>query len=74
MIPDYLQNQLDKACFQDDMGYSDFENLTRSTVFHKVLHNKAFEIAYNTQYDGYQRVFASMVYKLKKKNVKKRCC
>ena len=60
---------MDKACFQDDMAYSDFENLTRSTVSHKVLHDKAFEIANNPQYDGYQRVLASMVYEFFDKGV-----
>ena len=39
------QNELDKACFQHDMAYEDFKNLTRRTAFDKILHNKAFNIA-----------------------------
>ena len=57
------QNELDKACFQHDMAYGDFKNLTRRTASDKILHDKAFNIAKNTKYCGYQRRLASMVYK-----------
>ena len=57
------QNELDNACFQHDMAYSDFKDLTRRTVSDKILRDKAFNIAKNPKYDGYQRGFASMVYK-----------
>ena len=57
------QNELDKACFQHDMAYGDFKDLNRRTVADKVLHDKAFNIAKNLKYDGYQRGLASMVYK-----------
>ena len=53
------QNELDKACFQHDMAYG----LTRRTVSDKILHDKAFNIAKNPKYDGYQHGLASMVYK-----------
>ena len=57
------KNQLDKACFQRDMVYGDFKDLARRTASDKVLRDKAFNIAKNPKYDGYQRGLASMVYK-----------
>ena len=45
------------------MAYGDFKDLNRITFADKVLHGKAFNIAKNPKYDGYQRVRASMVYK-----------
>ena len=57
------KNKLDKACFQHDMAYGDFKDLARRTASDKVLRDKAFNIAKNPKYDGYQREFASMVYK-----------
>ena len=59
----YFKNELDKACFQHDMTYGDFKDLARRTTFEKVLRDKAFNIAKNRKYYGYQRVLASMVYK-----------
>ena len=62
--PRYIfRNELDKACFQHDSAYSDFKDLDRRTDADRVLRDKAFEIASNPQYDGYQRGLASMVYK-----------
>ena len=57
------KNELDKACFQHYMAYGDFKDLVRRTASDKVLRDKAFNIAKNTKYDGYQRGLASMVYK-----------
>ena len=57
------KNKLDKACFQHDMAYGDFKDLKRRTASDKILRDKAFNIAKNPKYDGYQREFASMVYK-----------
>ena len=45
------------------MAYGDFKYLARRTASDKVLSNKAFNIAKNPKYDGYQRGLASMVYK-----------
>ena len=56
------QNKLDKACFQHDMAYEDFEDLARKTFADKVLHSNVFNIAKNLKYDGYHRGPASMVY------------
>ena len=39
------------------------QDLTRRTQSDKVLRDKAFKIASNPKYDGYQRGLASMVYK-----------
>ena len=46
-----------------DMAYGDFKDLARRTASDKVLRDKAFNIANNPKYDGYQRGLASMVYK-----------
>ena len=56
------KNELDKACFQHDMAYGDFKDLAKRTAADKVLRNKAFKIASDQKYDGYQRGLASMVY------------
>ena len=45
------------------MAYGDFKDLGRRTASDKALIDKAFNIAKNTKYDGYQRGCASMVYK-----------
>ena len=57
------KNELDKACFQDDMGYGDLKDLAKSAASAKVLREKAFDIAKNPKYDGYQRGLTTMVYK-----------
>ena len=38
------QNELGKACFQHNMVYRDFKDLTRRTASDKILHNKAFNL------------------------------
>ena len=58
-----FQNELDKVCFQHDMAYGDFKDLTRRVASDKILRDKAFNIAKNLKYDGYQRGLPSMVYK-----------
>ena len=45
------------------MAYGDFKDLSRRTTSDKVLRDKAFNIAKNPKYDGYQRRLASIVYK-----------
>ena len=57
------KNELDKACFQHDMADGDFKDLAKRTAADKVLRDKAFKIASDQKYDGYQRGLASMVYK-----------
>ena len=55
------KNELDKACFQHDMAYGDFKDLAKRTAADKVLRDKAFKIASDQKYDGYQKGLASMV-------------
>ena len=45
------------------MAYGDFKDLAKRTAADKVLRDKAFKIASDQKYDGYQRGLASMVYK-----------
>ena len=49
------KNELDKACFQQHIAYEDFKDLKKTTVAVKVLRDKAFNIAKDPKYDGYQR-------------------
>ena len=58
------KNELDKACLGHDAAYSDGKDLTKRTVADKILRNRAFNIAKDQKYDGYQRGLASMVYKI----------
>ena len=57
------KNKLDIASFQHDMAYGKSKDLVRRTRSDKVLRDKAFKIASDLKYDGYQRGLASMVYK-----------
>ena len=57
------KNELDKACFQHDMAYDDFKDIARRTASDRFLRDKAFNIAKNPKYHGYQRGLASMDYK-----------
>ena len=57
------QNKLDKSCFQHDMAYGDFKDLTRRPASDKMLCYKTLNIAKNPKYDGHQRILVSMVYK-----------
>ena len=57
------KNELDKACFAHDAAYWDSKDLTKRTIADKILKDKAFNIAKDPKYDGYQRGLASMVYK-----------
>ena len=52
------KNELDKACFAHDAAYS-----YKRTVADKILKNRAFNIAKDPNYDGYQRGLAAMIYK-----------
>ena len=45
------------------MAYWDFKTLTRRTAFDQTLHDKAFNVATNPKYDGYQRDLLQLVYK-----------
>ena len=64
------KNELAKACFAHDAAYSDSKVLTKRTAADKILRNRAFNIAKDPKYDGYQRGLASMVYKFSDKKSK----
>ena len=57
------KNELDKACFAHGPAYSDSQDLTKIAVADKTLRDKAFNIAKDPKYDGYQRGLPSIVYK-----------
>ena len=57
------KNELDKACFQHEKAYGDFEDIKRRTASDKIFRDEAFNIAKNPKYDGNQRGLASMIYK-----------
>ena len=57
------KNELDKACFHYDMAFEKIKDLVKRTQSDKSLKDKAFKIASDPKYDGYQRGLASMVYK-----------
>ena len=56
------RNGLDKACFQHDSAYADHKDLINRTKSDKAFRDKAYNIAGNPEYHGYQRGLASMVY------------
>ena len=51
------------------MAYGKSKDLAKRTQSDKVLRDKAFKIASDPKYDGYQRGLASMVYKFFDKNL-----
>ena len=53
------------------MAYGKAKDLVKKTQSDKVLKDKAFKIASNPNYDGYQRGLPSMVYKFFDKMSKK---
>ena len=57
------KNEFDKACLQHNMAYGKYKDLEKRAQSNKVLKDKAFAIANNPKYDGYQRGLASMLYK-----------
>ena len=57
------RNELDKDYFVDDAAYSESKDLAKSTISEKILKDRAYEIAINHGYHGYQRALASKVYK-----------
>ena len=42
-----FRNELDKACFQQDVADGDFKYLAKKTASDKILRDKAFNIAKN---------------------------
>ena len=58
-----FRNELNKLCFTHDAAYSDIEDLRKRTFLDKILIDRAFQIAGNSEGDGYQRALANMLYK-----------
>ena len=67
------RNEFDKVCFQYDMAYGDFKDLKKRAKSDKVLKDKAFKIASNPKYNGYQRGLVLIVYKFFNKKSKGSC-
>ena len=63
------KNEFDKACLQHDMTYGKSKDLAKRTQSDKVLRDKAFKIASDLKYDGYQRGLASMFTSFMVKNL-----
>ena len=63
------RNELDETSFAYDETHSDSKNLGKRTISHKILKDRAEEIAGNCKYDGCQRTLASMVYKFFDKKI-----
>ena len=57
------KNELDKACFQHNMAFGKWKDLTKRTQSDNVLRDKAFKIASDPKHDGFPKGLASMVYK-----------
>ena len=57
------KNKLDKFCFDCDAASSNSKDLAKRNVLCKILQYRAYDNVLNSKYDGYQRGFASMVYK-----------
>ena len=52
------------------MAYGDLKDLNRRTFVDKVLRDKAFNIAKDPEYHGFQRELSSVIYKFFDKNLK----
>ena len=57
------RDELGKACFTHDASYSDNKDLAKRTISDTILKGRAYEIARNLKYDGYERALASIIYK-----------
>ena len=63
------RNELDKTSgLWHDKAYGKSKDLAKRTQSDKVFRDKAFKVARDPKYDGYQRGLASMVYKFFDKN------
>ena len=49
------KNDIDKACFQHDIAYGKYKDLTKRTQSEKVLKDKAFKIANNPNYKFFDK-------------------
>ena len=58
----FYRNKFDKACLQHYMAHGKSKDLAKRTQSDKVFRDKAFKIATDPKYDGYQRGLASIFY------------
>ena len=63
------KNELDKACFQHNMAFGKWKDLTKRTQSDNVLRDKGFKIASDPKHDGFPKGLDSMVYKFFLKKV-----
>ena len=56
--------ELDKACSHHDPAQSDSKYLAKRTISDKILKYRAYEIARNCYYEGYQTTLPSLVHKI----------
>ena len=56
--PGIYRNERDKACFQQDLAYRDFEYLPRRTLPTEIMLDKALKFSSDHKYDVYQRGIA----------------
>ena len=54
---------MDKACFQHDAAYNKYKDLKNRAQSDIALKNKAYKIAVDPKYNGYERGLAGMVYR-----------
>ena len=54
------QKELDEVCFQHDMAYGDFKDLTRRTASDKILRDKAFNVANTQDINLYKKLRCNM--------------
>ena len=57
------ENDLDKACFQHDIAYGKYKDLTNRTESDNFLWDQVFKVPSNLKDDGYERGLTSVVYK-----------
>ena len=66
------RNELEKVCFVHDAAYSESKDLAKRTISEKILKDRAYGIARNRGYDGYQSALASIMYKFLDKKTESR--
>ena len=65
-VTNYIyKNELNKACFAQDVAFSDSKDLTKRTAADKNLRNNAFEISNNLKHNGYERTMNFSIEKQK---------
>ena len=65
------KNELDKDYFAHEAAYADSEDLAMRSISDKILRDRAYEIAINHEYGGYQKRLASMPYNVFDKKTEK---